>query len=84
MSADKFVAGAAWTTHPNTAESDAMPQVLHDVRVIAADCSFDGIVQVMADAPDTAIDRVQAMPIEEVRAMLKPIPSPVRQRRACP
>lgn len=54
---------SAYTTFSNTKETDQMPQVLHDVSIQIDDINF--IIEIMAQDPMDAIDRVHAMSEEE-------------------
>lgn len=62
----QIVATSAWTKHPNTPESDRLPEVEHEVQL------SDGSVRtVMAPAPDDAIRKVNLtlMPKNFARAL---------------
>jgi hypothetical protein len=55
----QYQAFTARVSFPNTDDSDTQPEVLHDVKVKTPAGYIT--VQLMAEAPDTAIDMVNRM-----------------------
>lgn len=54
---------SAYTTLPNTKETDQMPQVLHDVSIQINGVNF--LIEIMAQDPMDAIDKAYAMSEDE-------------------